>query len=305
MNEFRYYRPRSLPEALHIARERPGTMFLAGGTDALVSLKAGIIQPPAVVDISALPELTGITVEHGEIVVGALTTHAELAGSPIIRAELSALAEAAGSVGSPQIRNTGTIGGNIANASPAADTVTALVALGASVQIGNEDQVRQTPVEDLFLGPKKTALQDGDLILSIRFKSRQYGQASAFHKVGRRKALAISVVNAAVWLELDPGLDRVVKCRIALGSVAPTVIRVSEAEKAVEGQVIIPALIDNLGDLVSLSIKPIDDIRSTAQYRQAVAGELVKRAFIDAWTKAKDTKVSGTILSGTLVSGGD
>ncbi|WP_425805622.1 FAD binding domain-containing protein [Desulfitobacterium sp. Sab5] len=283
MSKFEYFRPNSLEETFELMMENPGYCLLAGGTDVMVKLKENIIHPSVIVDLGALDILKGIKAEGSKITIGALTTHTQLSESDVIKKYAPALAKAAGLVGSPQIRNNGTVGGNMGNASPAADTVPALIAYDAIITIANMTGSREILLKDLFKGPGRTQLEPGELITKISFVAQKDNQSSSFEKLGKRKALAISVVNAAVFIEVHPITKIVTKARFALGSVAATSIRVPAGEEHLAGNVISDKLLLEVADVVSNAINPIDDVRSTAAYRKEIAGTLIKRALENAW----------------------
>ncbi|AET66147.1 aerobic-type carbon monoxide dehydrogenase, middle subunit CoxM/CutM-like protein [Desulfosporosinus orientis DSM 765] len=284
MSRFKYYRPKCLDEAFKLMAENPGYSLLAGGTDLMVKLKESLIKPTAVIDLDELEELKGINLEAGEIVLGASTTHTRLNQSELINQYAPALAKAAGIVGSPQIRNKGTVGGNMVNASPAADTVPALIALGAEVTLSSKEAVKTIPLDELFLGPGRTVLKPGELITTISFQVSNH-QGCSFQKLGKRKALAISVINASASLEIDPETRVIKKARIALGSVAATAIRGMAGEKILIGNHYSPELIKEAAEAVAEAIKPIDDVRSTAVYRTRAARVLVRRALEEAGSR--------------------
>jgi len=282
VSKFEYFRPSSLEETFDLMLGNPSYCLLAGGTDVMVKLKENIIHPSVILDLGALDDLRGIKIEGGKITIGPLTTHTQLAESDIIKKYAPALAKAAGLVGSPQIRNEGTVGGNMGNASPAADTVPALIAYDATITIASVTGAREILLNDLFVGPGRTKLKPGELIIKISFEAQEANQSSSFEKLGKRKALAISVVNAAVFIEVHPKTKIVTKARFALGSVAATPIRVHTAEEYLIGNIISEKLLSEIADVVSNTIKPIDDVRSTAIYRKEIAGTLIKRALENA-----------------------
>jgi len=284
VSRFEYYRPKCLNEAFELMAENTGYSLLAGGTDLMVKLKENMLKPTAIIDINGFEELKGITVEAGRIVLGALTTHTQLERSEIINRHAPALAKAADIVGSPQIRNKGTVGGNMVNASPAADTVPALIALGAEVTLSSNEGIKTIPLEELFLGPGLTVLKHGELITIISFEVSTY-RGCSFQKLGKRKALAISVINVGASIEIDPKTRIIKKARIALGSVASTPVRVSAGEKILVGKCYSPELIKEASEAVAEAIRPIEDVRSTAVYRKRVAKVLVRRALEEAWSQ--------------------
>jgi len=287
MAHFQYIRPQSLTEACQLAYKNPGYSLLAGGTDFMVKLRLQNIRPTIVIDIGDLDELRGICIEDQMICIGAAVTHTELYESMIIRKYAPALAKAASMVGSPQIRNRGTVGGNMGNASPAADTVPTLLAYGATLGITGPNENRKLAVEKLCTGPGRTTLLPGEIIREIYIPMQQSNQGSNFQKLGKRKALAISVVNAAAWIELAND-KKITAVRLALGSVAATAIRLYEAEEKLLGKRISDDLIREISLSVRETIHPIDDVRSKATYRKNIANILIKRALEDAWKNVRD-----------------
>lgn len=282
MSSTRYSRPESLEELASISED---SVFLAGGTDLLVQIKNNLKKPKQIVSLRDIRELQGIQGQQGIVTVGAMVTHEEIYESPLLREKAYLLVEAAGSVGSPQIRNRGTIGGNIANASPAADTVPALMALDAVVEVANGSETRRIALAEFFLGPGKPVLAGGELIKAVQFKELEDNQAGAFIKHGKRNALAISVVNVAVVIGVDKETMSFTEARISLGAVAPTVIRVQEAEQALEGRKITRRAIEEAAALVKANVKPITDIRSTGEYRREISERLTLRAICMALDK--------------------
>jgi CO/xanthine dehydrogenase FAD-binding subunit len=279
----RYYRPVTLRDALRtLDSERSRARILAGGTDLVVQLQEGLLRPRALVDVSALGILHGIRAGQEKIRVGALATHEELASSSLLRRHAFVLSEAAGTVGAPQIRNRGTIGGNIANASPAADTVPALIALGAAAVLERLGARRLVPVEDLFLGPGATAIRPDELIIAVLIPRRERS-AGAYIKLGHRNALAISIASAAVLLA-DRG-PAGIHARIALGAVAPTVVRPRQAESFLKTSSRFPAAFRDAAALSVESASPITDIRASAGYRREMIQVVVLDALREAWSR--------------------
>lgn len=287
MSKYNFVKPESLQQALGFMDKTADCFLIAGGTDLMVKLKEKRISPALLIDIGQLQELRLIDRQDGFVHIGAAVSHAELAESALIQQYAPMLSAAAAAVGSPQIRNRGTIGGNIGNASPAADTVPALLAYGARVTVRSQGGQRECSLESLLSGPGRTALASGEMITAVRLPCQQVNQKSSFQKLGKRRALSISVVNAGVFVEIDEASRIIQSARIVVGSVAPTAIPIREAETALLGQVLSPAGITRAGAIVEKVIKPIDDIRSTAAYRQVVAGILVKRALQTVWTQFK------------------
>ena len=255
---------------------------LAGGTDLMVQMTGEIGEPPErVLDIWALDELRGIAVEADALVIGALTTYTELRRSPLVAEFVPALEEAAATIGAAQIQNRGTIGGNIANASPAGDTLPVLLALGAEIELGSAAGERTVAADDFWTGYRVTARRPDELVLRIRIPIAP-DRVVRFRKIGTRRAQAISkVVMALAWTSTTDG-GPWTDVRLALGSVAATTIRATAAESVLEGARPTPATADAAAAALIAELRPIDDVRSTADYRRAVAGRVLHRLIRDA-----------------------
>jgi xanthine dehydrogenase small subunit len=269
-----YFRPRSLEEALEILIQRSGEVRpIAGGTDILVAAKDGKANAAALFDLTAVPELRGIEEVGHELRIGAAVTHAEILASSLVARYCPALPMACGFVGGPQIRNRGTLGGNIAHGSPAADTVPALYVADARVEVVSVSDRRDVMISDFCTGPRQTVLAPDELIVAVRIPKRA-GVRGAFLRLGQRQAQAISKVSVAVAMTFRGGQPEWV--RVALGSVAPTVIRAPETERALlaggyEG-------LKRAMEAVRNEVRPIDDIRSNREYRREMAAVLLERA---------------------------
>jgi CO/xanthine dehydrogenase FAD-binding subunit len=274
--ELDYRRPAALDEVLALLEREPGAWTpLAGGTDLLVLHEAGLLGPRRLLDVGALPELRGILVRDGVLEIGAAASYAEIQEHPLVTHEAPLLAQAARETGARAIQERGTLGGNLANASPAADSVPALIAHGAQLRLASARGERLLPAEDFFLGYRRTALAPGELIVSI-ILPRGAAPVCWFRKVGTRRAQAISKVALAAaggWTET--GLD----CRIAVASVAPIPLRCRETENFLAFHAGEPRWQDGAALRLQDEIRPIDDLRSTAAYRRAVAENLL-RAFL-------------------------
>ncbi len=266
--------PATLAEAYQLMAEgdyRP----LAGGTDLMVQLEADVVEPPAaVLDLWRLDDLRGIGYDGYDISIGALTTYTELRGSPVIRARLPALEEAAATVGAAQIQTRGTIGGHICNASPAGDTLPVLLAIGATFDIGSTAGERTVPAREFWTGYRQTALRDDELLLRIRFPVER-ARHTRFRKVGTRAALAISKIVMALSYREDGSHWSDV--RLALGSVAATTIRAGGTEAVLEGRAPTEPIADEAATTLANEIQPIDDVRSTADYRRSVSARILHR----------------------------
>ncbi len=266
--------PATLTEA-YAALAGGGYRPIAGGTDLMVQLEADVTEPPAaVVDLWRLDELRGIGTDGYDVTIGALTTWTELRRSPVIRARLPALAEAAATIGAAQIQNRGTIGGNICNASPAGDSLPVLLAVDATFDLGSAAGERSVPAREFWTGYRQTALRPDELLLRVHFPVER-GRHTRFRKVGTRAAQAISKVVLALSYRDDDGPWRDV--RLALGSVAATTIRAPRTEAVLEGAPPSEAVADEAAAVLATEISPIDDVRSTADYRRSVAARVLHR----------------------------
>jgi CO/xanthine dehydrogenase FAD-binding subunit len=255
---------------------------VAGGTDLLVQVTGEIGDAPGrVLDIWGLDELRGIGVEADALVLGALTTYTEIRRSPLVAEFLPALAEAAATIGAAQIQNRGTIGGNVVNASPAGDTLPVLLACGAEMVLGSAGGERTVSADGFWPAYRRTARRDDELLLRVRIPLVPDRQVR-FRKVGTRRAQAISkVVVALAWRAATDG-DAWADVRLALGSVAATTVRAPMAERAMEGARPTRETADDAAAALTAEIAPIDDVRSTADYRRTVAGRVLHRLIRDA-----------------------
>jgi CO/xanthine dehydrogenase FAD-binding subunit len=287
MKEPEYRVATSLAEALTTLGAASGPVGLvAGGTDIMVQLAKGRVAavPSLLVDISRLEALRGIRVEDGGLRVGALVTLAELADSPDVLRIAPALAQAAAAAASRQIRSRATVGGNVANASPAADTVPALIALAATAEVAGQGGKREISVADLATGPGRTCLDRGEIIMSFTIAPRLGSQGQAFLKFGHRKALSISVVNAAACVTRCG--DTVAAATLALGAVAPVVLRSRVAEGLLVGRVPTDGDWELVRGALRDEVSPISDLRATAAYRREMAAVYGQRALRIAYGAA-------------------
>lgn len=283
-HEFEYLRPKTLSEALKVlSQDAGGAAAIAGGTDLIPALRDGLITPSLVVDISRLDELKAISEWGGSLRIGPLVTMAELESSRTILERCPLLAEAAAAVGGPQVRNRGTIGGNLATGSPAGDSVLALLALDAEVDLVSVAGSRTLPIREFLKGPKLTALRGDELIREIRVRQMDEGERCRFVKVGRRNALAISLASVAVTLKLREGGDEgeAERIAIALGSVAPTPIRAEKAERLLTERGISEDSVRAASELAAEESKPISDIRAKAEYRRLLVKVWLERTIRD------------------------
>ncbi|MCL5037278.1 MAG: xanthine dehydrogenase family protein subunit M [Chloroflexi bacterium] len=269
-------RVKSIPEAFEKASGHSGPLYyLAGGTDLVCKAKDRLLPPALWLDISGIEELTGIKDEGDSIHIGSLVTHTALSEHPLIKKYAPALSDAASQVGSPQIRNRGTIGGNSGNASPAGDCVTALYTLDTTIHLECPAGPRSLPLEKFFTGPGKTVCKEKEIITGFSFPKKE-GARGCFLKLGQRKTLAISKVSLALSCTLEVG--RLHDVKIALGAVAPTVIHAPRCEEMLAGKELNDSLIAESGTLIQTESCPIDDLRSTEGYRCKMTGVLMERA---------------------------
>lgn len=285
MLDFDYYRPQTTNELMTIL-DRTRGQIVAGGTDVLPRLRRGQFVTDCLIDISHLNDLRIIRETEGKIQIGALTTHAGLITSTLIQQAAPALVEAASTVGSPQTRHRGTIGGNLANASPAADSAPPLLVLNANVHLASIKTVRSILLSAFFTGPGMTCLNPGEYIHHISFNHPQGKWGNAFYKLGKRSGMAISIASAAAHLEL--GHDgRLQTARLAFGSVASSAIRSLHAESILLNCVPTPELFQKAGQAALEDISPISDIRASLEYRMKVIPILAQRALMMAWQRAE------------------
>jgi len=273
-----YRRPTSLADALtELARAGTDSRLVAGGTDVMVELGRGAKPAKQLIDLTALePELRFITETDDRLTMGALTTHNDVLASPAFRRDALPLVQSCAEVGAPQIRARGTIAGNLVTASPANDTIAALYALDAEVEVASSTTRRRMSVEDFCTGFRTTALAPHELVRSISVRKLGASRRGIFLKLGLRKAQAISVISVAVVVEFDG--PRVVAARIALGCVAPTIVRIADAEASLAGGTLDRAARTRAAALAAAAIAPIDDVRASAGYRRTTIAALVERA---------------------------
>jgi len=268
--------PKTLAEALRLqAREETRGKLLAGGTDLMVQWASGVPAPGRAISIWNLPELSSIEIFPGHVEIGAGVTHAFLCDCPQIRAHVPALVAAAATVGAKQIQARGTLGGNAANASPAGDTAPALLVTGGSVVLASLSGTREIPLSQFWTAYRQIAARPDEIIVAFRLPQKGKAQ-ERFRKIGTRRAQAISKVMAASRIRVEKGIIQ--SAAIALGSVAPTPVRLGAVESFLAGKSLSPAVIDEAERLAQATVQPIADIRSSAEYRRWASGRLVRDA---------------------------
>jgi carbon-monoxide dehydrogenase medium subunit len=273
-----YHTPSSLDEALQLLDQHQAeARLVAGGTDLIVEIERGVRSPQVVIDISRLPGLDQISQdEHNHIHLGPLVTHNQVVGSSVCVERAFPLVKACWEVGAPQIRNRGTVAGNLVTASPANDTITPLWAMEARLTLQSVRGQRSLTFDEFFLGVRQTALAADEMIVDISFAPLDSYQIGTFLKLGLRRAQAISIVNVAIVLSMLA--DTITNAKIALGSVAPTIVRAKEAERFLTGKVLTQEVIARTGALAAQTITPISDVRGSAEYRRYMAGTLTRQA---------------------------
>jgi carbon-monoxide dehydrogenase medium subunit len=258
--------------------------LVAGGTDLILQLHERILSAEVLVDISRVPEMRGIHIENGQVVIGASTTYSEIIRSPIVQQHALLLIEASKKIGAVQIQNMATLGGNIGNASPAADAIPCLYVLGAEVVLRSLSGERRIPIEKFHQGYRKIDLQRGELIKEIRFSIPPAGSGSAFYKYALRKSQAISVVDAAACVQVQDG--QIKQAAVALGAVASTIIRSPAAEAVLIGQPPSEVLFARASEAARQDAHPIDDIRGSASFRRYLVAVCVSHAVKSACERA-------------------
>lgn len=287
MHRFEYFAPASLDEALSLLKGRSdGVKLLAGGTDLLVQMKEAGRHPTAVVSLHKLSELKTIDSNGNGLRIGAGVDMTAITSSSIVQERYTALSDGAGVLGSVQTRNMATIGGNVCNAAPSADTTPGLVVLGAIAEIVGPDAKRELPVEQLFAGPGRTTLAPQEIVTAFRLPTPPSHTGSVYQRHTPRKIMDIAVVGVGARLTLSAS-GAIDDARICLGAVAPTVIRAPEAEQALIGQSPSEALFERAAALAQQAARPISDVRGSAEFRRYLAGAMTKRCLGIALERAK------------------
>ena len=285
-----YAQPKTASEAAKLLAAESGvTRVLAGGTDVLVQLKAGMIEPALIVDIKAIAGVRAITAEAGGFRVGAAVSGAELGDHAALCAMYPGVTEAAQLIGSKQVQGRCSMVGNLCNGSPAADAVPALIAAGATVRIEGPSGSRDVPVEQIPVSPGKTSLAKGEIITSLLLPARAPRSSDAYLRFIPRTEMDIAVASAGVSLTLDAS-GAITAARVALGAVAPTVLLVEAAARAIIGTKLDDAAQAALEKAASAAAKPIDDKRGTIEFRVKVVGVLARRAAVIAYERAGGKK---------------
>ena len=282
MKNFEFFEPTTLAEASRLFAQEHAQL-LAGGTDIVIGMKALTETPQSVISLQNIPGLEGITTEaDNSISIGAMTKAREVELSADIQQYHTALAEGAAEIGSIQIRNLATIGGNIAHASPAADTVAGLLVADAQVDIASADGERTVPIDELFTGPGQTVLAPGEIITRFRLPSPASGSHYIKHKI--REVMDLAFIGVAAAVNLDNGV--ITDARIGLAAVAPTPIRATEAENLLKGNELTAELLAQAGEAAAAAATPISDLRCSAEHRSEMVDVLTRRTVQEAVERA-------------------
>lgn len=292
-----FIQPRTIDEAIQLLGQyREEARIINGGTDLLIEIERKLRTPQVLIDVSRVPNMDTIREDGDYIRLGASVTHNQAVASPLLRDKAYPLVRACWEVGAPQIRNRGTIAGNLITASPANDTITPLWAMGAEVKLKSVRGERVVPFSNFFKGVRKTALEPDEMLVEIMFQKMSPKDCGTFMKLGLRRAQAIAVVNTAVVLEFEE--DEISNAWITLGSVAPTIITANDGEQALVGQYLHDAVIDEAAELAAQAAQPIDDVRGTADYRRAMVRVLVARALRQIRDNGRDLPERPVMLWG-------
>jgi len=279
MKNFTFVKATTLKDAVFVLQKYgPKARILAGGTDLLVEMKLSRENSPHyVVSLKGLDELNYLRKERDGLAVGAVTPLRELLASSLVKEQYPALVDAAKNLGSAQVRNLGTVGGNICRAAPSADLVPPLAVYGARAIIYGPGGERSVPLEEFFVGPQETVLKTGEILTGVYVPKPPSTSGSAYVKHGTRKAMEIAIVGVAALLQFD-GKKKCQDARIGLGAVAPTVMRAQKAEEALRGQVLEDGPIEKAAEAAALAAQPISDVRSGAEYRREMVRVFTRRA---------------------------
>jgi carbon-monoxide dehydrogenase medium subunit len=276
MKRFDYIRPGDMEDAIAALQANDEPYLLAGGTDLLIGMKTRAVQPKCLIDLKGIPDLDGIEYDDG-FKLGALTTVRDVEVSLLIREKIPALSEAAGTLGSIQIRNRATIGGNLCHGSPAADMAAILLAMNCEVKIATGNGARTIGLDQFFIAPNRTALQPNEILGQLIIPKEIEQFKGIYLKHGPRKAMDIGMVNIAILLDADAGSGLCNQIMIALGAVAPRPIRAKKAEALLNGNKLKPESIQKAAEAAAGEATPITDFRASAGYRKDLVENLVAR----------------------------
>lgn len=283
--DFELYEVETIEEACRLKRDKKARV-LAGGTDVLVAMHGGALRPDALVDIKGIKALQGIRDTADSLVLGSLTSHHEIEEQPLFQETYTALYEGCSQVGSVQIRYRGTLGGNICNAVPSADSIGPLLVFDARCVIASDTAERTVPLSEFFTGPKRTVMQEDEILKEIVVPKPEAGSGSCYIKYTRRNAMDLALCGYSIFITIDRE-GRVKTARVALTTSAPTPIRASQAESYLRGRKADEVDLSELGLLSASDAKPRSSWRSSAELRLTLIEELAGRAFTKALERAK------------------
>jgi len=295
MERFEYIVPENLKEAFSLLVQYNGkAAILAGGTDLLVKMRDRVLQPAVLIDLKHISDLGGIDYSEAEgLKIGALVNICDVEKSKLIQEKFSILSQAAGTLGSVQVRNKATIGGNLCNAAPSADMAPSLIGLGASVTLAGPDGESLLPLEEFFTGPGETILGKGQILKDIRVPNMRTHSEGIYLKFSRRKATDLALVGVASVLTMDLALDNCTDISIVLGAVAPTPLRAKRAEAVLRGNKISDSLVKEAARVASEEAAPITDVRASLWYRNQIIEVLVNQSVFQALEKVKSGGCEG------------
>ncbi len=286
MRDFDYFLPHSLGEALSLLDGRPGAKVLAGGTDLIVQMKEGRACPLAVIDVKGVPELNRLTFSRDTgFFIGAAMPLRKIIDYQPVRTLLPGLAEACSLVGSMQLRNRATLGGNICNAAPSADTAPPLLCLSARAVVAGPGGTRNVPLQEFFNGPGKTVLSEKEILVGTEIPFPRTLSGGAYLRHIPRQEMDIAIAGVAAFLVFDEKSGLCIEARIALGAVAPTPVRATRAESALAGKAVTEETIEEAAGEAAREARPISDLRGSAAYRREMVRVLAKRTIRTAWER--------------------
>lgn len=276
MKPFDYLKPGSMNDAIGALKEHDHPVLLAGGTDLLVAMKANTVKTACLVDLKGIPGIDAVEYDDG-FNIGPMATVREIETSPLIREKLPALSEAAATLGSIQIRNRATVGGNLCHGSPAADMAAILLAMDGEVSIASASGERRVKLEQFFTGPGSTAVGAAEMLVGIHIPENVANYRGVYLKHGPRRAMDIGIVNIALLLDVDFTSGICNRIMLAMGAVGPTPLRAARAEEMLNGNRLTPELINQASEAASKEAQPITDFRASADYRRAMIVSLVSK----------------------------
>lgn len=280
----KFYQASDVADAIRALAEDPKAMIISGGSDVLIKIREGKFAGASLVSIHGLKELQGVTMEEdGTIVIGPATSFSHVTNDDIIEANIPMLGHAVDQAGGPQLRNVGTIGGNVCNGATSADSASSLSALNALLVLQGPDGVREVPIGEFYTGPGRTVRQQSEVLTAIKIRKEDYeGFGGHFIKYGKRNAMEIATLGCACMVKLSEDKKKVQEVRLAYGVAAPTPIRCREAEAAVAGMLVGPELYETIGKKALEEVNPRSSWRASKEFRLQLVEELAKRALRQA-----------------------